>query len=171
MSRTPSSARAGAAAAYGPAERRDPGRRHRARRQPGIRWDPPWGEGCLGRGLLPGLLGFDGAASEADRIITGEGKLDEQTLSGKLPLAVARRAGRLPVHVVVGNNALGRPDLPEHGIERIWALSAISGRDTSRNPGLSAALLTQIGRRIAQANEREGSRGVAVPRSQLPALS
>ena len=36
--------------------------------------------------------GFDEAAASADVIITGEGKCDEQTASGKLPAWVARRA-------------------------------------------------------------------------------
>lgn len=95
------------------------------------------------------LLGFDEAASMADLVITGEGKLDEQTLAGKLPLAVARRAGSVPVLAVVGHNALGEDALPEYGIEGIWSLSRLSGQDTSADPELSTELLAQIGCDIA----------------------
>ncbi|MCH6468404.1 glycerate kinase [Sinomonas terrae] len=106
------------------------------------------------------LFGFDTAAAEADLVITGEGKLDEQTLSGKLPLAVARRVGKAPVVAVVGHNALGRDALPEHGIERIWALSDLSERDTSRDSELSAALLEQLGQEIGLAGLASSGRVV-----------
>lgn len=101
------------------------------------------------------LLGFDEALAGADLVVTGEGKLDSQTLSGKLPLAVARRAGAraggaVPVVAVVGHNALGRDGLPEHGISRVHGLSALTDRDTAADPALSASLLGDIGRQIAR---------------------
>ncbi|WP_422935734.1 hypothetical protein [Sinomonas sp. P47F7] len=54
----------------------------------------------------------------------------------------------MPVAAVVGHNALGRDSLAEHGIKRVWALSALSERDTSADPRLSAQLLRQLGHRI-----------------------
>lgn len=64
-----------------------------------------------------------------------------------------RLAGRtvalgVPVVAVVGRNALGRDSLAEHGIERVWALSALGDRDTSADPRLSAQLLRQLGHRV-----------------------
>ncbi len=53
-------------------------------------------------------VGFDGRLEGADFVITGEGKLDEQSLRGKTPagvLAAARRAGR-PVAIVCGQAAI-----------------------------------------------------------------
>lgn len=38
------------------------------------------------------LTGFDSALNKADLVITGEGKIDEQTLQGKGPFGVAHRA-------------------------------------------------------------------------------
>lgn len=53
---------------------------------------------CLNAGLVPGAellldaLKFDETAAGADLVITGEGRIDEQTLMGKLPVRVLRRA-------------------------------------------------------------------------------
>lgn len=94
------------------------------------------------------LLGFDQALEGCDLVITGEGKLDEQTLSGKLPLVVARRAAPVTVFAVVGHNALEVDQLPGHHIQRIYALSGMTNQDSTKNPALSAELLTQLGRQI-----------------------
>lgn len=96
------------------------------------------------------LLGFERAAAGCDLVITGEGKLDYQTLSGKLPLVVARRSAPRPVVAVVGHNALTQDALPEHGIGRIHALSAMTERDCAADPELSRRLLAGLGRDIAQ---------------------
>jgi glycerate kinase len=38
------------------------------------------------------MIGFDAALESTDLVITGEGKVDAQTLDGKAPYEVARRA-------------------------------------------------------------------------------
>lgn len=50
------------------------------------------------------LTGFDGQAADADLVITGEGRLDSQSLRGKVVIGVARRAKRasVPVAALVG---------------------------------------------------------------------
>lgn len=54
--------------------------------------------GFLGASLVPGadwlldLTGFDAALDGADWVMTGEGRLDAQTLENKAPAVVARRA-------------------------------------------------------------------------------
>lgn len=50
---------------------------------------------------LCGLLGLDAALAQADRVLTGEGRTDVQTLSGKAPLAVARQAKAAGVAVTL----------------------------------------------------------------------
>ena len=50
------------------------------------------------------LLEFDTHVRGCDLVITGEGKLDSQTLAGKLLAIVARRSGTLPVVAVVGHS-------------------------------------------------------------------
>ncbi len=69
--------------------------------------------------LVPGaayvcdLLDFDRRAREADVVITGEGRLDDTTLEGKVVAEVARRARQAgtEVHAVVGGVS-GGPGLP-----------------------------------------------------------
>lgn len=68
----------------------------------------------LGATLHPGadavldLVGFDAALVGVDWVVTGEGSLDLQTLAGKAPAAVLRRAERAAVRVaaLVGTNTL-----------------------------------------------------------------
>lgn len=57
-----------------------------------------------GADMVLDAIGFDQMIEDADLVITGEGKIDSQTLNGKLPSAVARRAsGRnIPVMAICG---------------------------------------------------------------------
>lgn len=73
-----------------------------------------FGFGCmalLGGTLRPGietlldLTGFDRLLERADLVITGEGRLDGQSLRGKVISGVARRAkGHVPVIAIVGGH-------------------------------------------------------------------
>lgn len=58
-----------------------------------------------GSELILDQVGFDQLLETADLVITGEGQVDWQTLSGKLVLGVSRRARekRVPVLVVAGS--------------------------------------------------------------------
>nr|WP_156270652.1 glycerate kinase [Kocuria sediminis] len=103
-----------------------------------------------GAGFFLDLLDFDTEVAGCDLVITGEGKLDTQTLAGKLPLVMARRATPVPVIAVVGHNALGVDNLPIHGIKQVHALSAMTEADSASDPELSAALLRETGRTIAR---------------------
>jgi glycerate kinase len=77
-----------------------------------------------GAKLVPGaaavldLLGFDERASGAALVVTGEGRLDEQTLEGKVVAEVAARCRSLgvPCYAVVGESALGREGLDRLGL-------------------------------------------------------
>ena len=122
----------GAAAVYGPqkgatpqmVEQLERGLAHLARvikRDIGVDVADTSGAGAAG-GLAAGFVAFLGAELRsgvgliietvrleeklrgADLLITGEGKLDEQTLSGKLPLGVARLAAKagIPTAAIVG---------------------------------------------------------------------
>ena len=95
------------------------------------------------------LLGFEQALEDCDLVITGEGKMDMQTLSGKLPLVVARRAAPVPVIAVVGHNGLRTDHLRGRNIRRIHALNSMTAQSSANDPDLSAALLVQTGRNIA----------------------
>jgi glycerate 2-kinase len=68
----------------------------------------------LGARLVPGAayvldaIGFDARMRAAAFVVTGEGRLDEQTLQGKIvgELATRCRQGGVACHAVVGGNAL-----------------------------------------------------------------
>ncbi|APX32400.1 glycerate kinase [Brachybacterium sp. P6-10-X1] len=75
------------------------------------------------------LIGVDAQLAAADVVVTGEGKLDEQTLQGKGPAEIARRARErgLPVAAVAGAITLDEQTLRRAGIERSWDLVSRAG--------------------------------------------
>ena len=70
--------------------------------------------GALGARLVPGAayvldtIGFDAAMRESAFVVTGEGRLDSQTLQGKIvgELATRCRQGGVTCHAIVGDSAL-----------------------------------------------------------------
>jgi glycerate 2-kinase len=110
----------------------------------------------LGAELRPGielildLLRFDEAVAGADVVITGEGSLDEQSLSGKAPIGVAQAAARasVPVIAVAGRTELSPKRLRDAGIQAAYPLSDLEA-DPARSIANAAALLTWVGRTIA----------------------
>lgn len=65
------------------------------------------------------LCSFDEKIKGADIIITGEGKMDLQSIQGKLPFGVAKRAGNIPVTAVVGIKDIDDETAKKSGISRI----------------------------------------------------
>ena len=95
------------------------------------------------------LLGFDTHLAEADVVITGEGRIDDQTLHGKLPYVVAQHAAPRPTFAVVGLNQITPGSPLEHAFTRIHQISDLTDADTRHDPGLTARILSQLGRAIA----------------------
>lgn len=56
-------------------------------------------------------IGFDALAEGADLVITGEGRMDSQTLKGKAPLCVLRHALRLGIPTVALTGLVSDYDL------------------------------------------------------------
>ena len=106
-----------------------------------------------GSDLCLDLAGFDEAVDEVDLVITGEGRLDVQTLLGKAPLKVATRAkaAGVPTIAVVGSRSPHLSDrvLAEHGFGRVYALLDEAPR-ADRDLALSRRALRNIGARIAE---------------------
>ncbi|HEX5532572.1 MAG TPA: glycerate kinase [Actinomycetales bacterium] len=114
----------------------------------------------LGARMRPGaevmleLSGLREALNGATLLVTGEGRLDLQTLHGKAPAAVAaagREAG-VPVVGVVGSCALTEPQVHEIGLVGVHALTDepdVRGEPelAMRRPG---PLLVRIGAAIAR---------------------
>ena len=103
------------------------------------------------------LLEFDTQARGCHLVITGEGKLDSQTLAGKLIAIVARRSGNMPVIAVVGRSEVRESERQELGIEAVHALSELTDEDCAGNPALSAQLLEELGRRMPLPTPRRPS--------------
>ena len=53
-----------------------------------------------GAAMVLDAVGFDEAIKGADLVITGEGRMDAQTITGKLPYTVAQRASARGVPVI-----------------------------------------------------------------------
>ncbi len=92
------------------------------------------------------LLRFDEAARGRDLVVSGEGRLDAQTLDGKLPSAVARRAGTR-VELVVGRSDLPPAAARRHGFAAVHELVALTDADPALDPSLTRTLLTRVGAR------------------------
>ncbi len=90
-----------------------------------------WALLALGAEMEPGiqvvldLVGFDRIAAGSDLVITGEGRLDEQSLAGKAPLGVAGRARALgvPVLALCGSSTLSPEQAEAGGFARVLALT------------------------------------------------
>ena len=69
--------------------------------------------------------GFDDLVAGADLVLTGEGRIDSQSLSGKVVVGVARRASRhgVPVIAVVGQAGEGYEGVFDLGVTRVEATS------------------------------------------------
>lgn len=96
------------------------------------------------------LLHFDSRVTDSDIVLTGEGTIDEQTQSGKLLSAVARRAHRTPVIAVAGRCTLPQTEWRAAGFTEVRTLSEFTARSTVDDPHHSAEVLTWIGHDIGR---------------------
>lgn len=86
-------------------------------------------------------VGFDSVAADADFIFTGEGKIDSQSLRGKVVIGVARRAKKLnvPVIAVVGGAELGLDAAYQEGVTAVFTINRLplelkdSAKDSDKN--------------------------------------
>ncbi|WP_285318779.1 glycerate kinase [Pseudarthrobacter sp. lyk4-40-TYG-27] len=110
------------------------------------------------------LLDFDARKDGCDVVITGEGSIDAQTLAGKLPAAVARRSGTRTLIAVAGRSLLPRERWADLSLAQVYALADYTSRDSAKDPVLSSALLTRIGRDIG----RQIGQGIRQPGTFVP---
>ncbi|MDE1915797.1 MAG: glycerate kinase [Sphingomonadales bacterium] len=70
------------------------------------------------------VVGLDAAIAAADLVITGEGRIDGQTLHGKTPIGVARIARRhgKPVIALAGMIGEGAEQLAPHAIDAMFSV-------------------------------------------------
>lgn len=102
-----------------------------------------------GAELVFELTGLHDLLTDADLVITGEGSLDEQTLRGKAPAAVAAAARQAGVRVV---GVAGRCTLDAATLEQAGFAEVFTTTDEADSPEQSMSapgpLLERIGRRI-----------------------
>lgn len=96
------------------------------------------------------LVGFDQALVGADLVVTGEGSLDAQSLRGKAPMGVVRRAraAGVPVVAVCGRTSLSVAELAAAGLTATWALTDLEP-DVTRCITDAARLLEEVGVLVA----------------------
>ncbi len=112
----------------------------------------------LGATLRPGielvldLVGFADAVAGADLVVTGEGKVDAQSLRGKAPFGVARAATGhgVPVVAVGGVVEVAQRELRAAGFEEAHALTSLEP-DVERCIAKAAELLERLAERVGRA--------------------
>ena len=115
--------------------------------------------------LKPGIeivldaVGLDAAVRDADLVVTGEGRIDGQTVHGKTPMGVAnvaRRHGK-PVVAIGGSLAVDADAVHAHGIEVVVAAVArpcsvaealAAGADNLRRAARNLAAALALGGRL-----------------------
>ena len=102
--------------------------------------------------LVLELVGFDQAVAGADLVVTGEGKLDAQSLRGKAPVGVARAATAhgVPVVALAGVVEVADRELRAAGFEEAHALADLEP-DPERSMAEAAALLERLAQRVGRA--------------------
>jgi glycerate kinase len=81
---------------------------------------------AFGAQLVPGAaavldaVGFDARLANSDTVVTGEGRIDAQSLDGKITGEIVWRCVRasVPVHAIVGRNGL-EPEPPAVGLSSV----------------------------------------------------
>lgn len=96
------------------------------------------------------MVDFDKKIEGADLIVTGEGRLDFQSLCGKAISGVCRRAGDIPVYCVAGCVEGDREHLKSLGLADIFALTDICD-DTEYCILNAGQLITKIVDKIPRA--------------------
>ena len=93
--------------------------------------------------LLAGLLGLESRIRCADHVITGEGSIDHQSLSGKGPVALARLANSLSIPVT-GFCGLADQEARDSGIFQSLHALADTGLPLETLISQAAPLLTEM---------------------------
>lgn len=97
---------------------------------------------------------FDSKLQAADIVLTGEGRIDGQSIYGKVPMGVAKRAHRYgkPTLAIVGSIGAGSEALYEHGLSSIITIvnGPMSLEESMENAFALTADATERGFRILQ---------------------
>jgi glycerate kinase len=96
-------------------------------------------------------IGFDQLIKGASLVITGEGRVDSQTLTGKTPFGVLKRARKqgIPVVAIGGSVTLDPKEALEAGFDGVYAVTpAGMPLDTAMQPSVAAENICNTVRNI-----------------------
>ena len=104
-----------------------------------------------GAGFVHGLTNFHDRLAGADLLITGEGRLDHQSLGGKAAVGTARAAisAGIPVVAVCGSTSLTEAELQGAGFRKSYSLLDLEP-DLETCLQQASALLETTGRIVAE---------------------
>ncbi len=82
----------------------------------------------MGIDVVLDCTGFDETAKDADYIFTGEGKIDSQSLRGKVVIGVSKRAKELkvPVIAVVGDIGDNIQSVYDEGVKAVFSINRVA---------------------------------------------
>ncbi len=108
-----------------------------------------------GSALVISAVGLAEQIESADLVVTGEGHLDETSLRGKVPAAVARlaQAAGVPCVVVAGQSSLGARVAAANGIDEVWSVAGELG-SVEAALGAGAEGVRTVGRAVARSWSR-----------------
>lgn len=78
-----------------------------------------------GSDCILSLTDFESKAKTADLIITGEGKMDFQSIMGKVPFSVAKKSSTTKVIAIVGVNEAAIEDVVTNGISEVYETNSL----------------------------------------------
>ena len=96
-------------------------------------------------------IGFDSIIENADLIITGEGRVDSQTLTGKTPFGVLKRAMKqdIPVVAIGGSVTLDPKAALEAGFAGVYAITPVGmPLETAMRPDVASENISNTVRNI-----------------------
>jgi glycerate 2-kinase len=91
------------------------------------------------------IVAFDSILHEADLVLTGEGRIESQTIHGKAPIGVAKRAKKYDISVIglAGSLGEGYEAVYEHGIDAVFSIvNGVSTLDEALCNGIKNTELT-----------------------------
>lgn len=100
-------------------------------------------------------IDFDSLIAGADMVITGEGRLDSQTASGKTPLGVLRRAQKSGIPVIAVAGCVEQcPELDSMGFKAIYSTSEAGvPLELAMSQSYTCERLRRIAARILEENQ------------------
>jgi glycerate 2-kinase len=104
-------------------------------------------------------VGFGARLQQADAVVTGEGRLDDQTLHGKVMDGVTRwaRAQHVPVYAFVGQNQAS---------EAVLQALGIAGVETAGSPTALQRAAFQLTSQLSTTSATESHRSRAALRNK-----